>query len=75
MEGRWTSDKKLQKITNKKPIFSTHYDYYNSSLYYKHILQVYIIKVAKLSPSSQVASKIKRTPGKWQNWFLSLDDY
>ena len=25
------------------------------------LLQVYIIKVAKLSPSSQIASKIKRT--------------
>ena len=34
--------------------------------------QVHIIKVAKLSPSSQVASKIERTLRKWQNWFYSL---
>ena len=31
------------------------------------ILQAYIIKVAKLSSSSQVASKFKRTPKKCQN--------
>ena len=32
----------------------------------------YIIKVANFSLSSQFASKIKRTPQKWQNWCLSL---
>ena len=43
--------------------------------YAKWKKQVYILKVAKFSPSLQVASKIKGIPRKRKNLFLSLIDY